>query len=618
MSALLDVQLDLRERPFTDRGSRLLVMRGEADSARPGLRVIRVEYEVPLRDCVLLDELGFTADGTPLPDQVVSARPDRLRLADGSVQLVFADADTLVMVAPAGTRAHWRTKNGARHEQAVDPDGCLVLTGRRLPSTTGEALLAAARRRWQDWFDRMPSVPAEAKHLHPMAALAWWTLAVNQVPLAGAGGRTGLVPSKFGYLGAWNWDTCFHAVGLRHGAPELARAQLRLLLDHQLPDGQLPDVIHDGGVLADTTDLPRADLTRLAQHVGQALDAEAAASPTPTPTPARVPVTKPPLAAWAVWKVHEADPDPAFLAEVYRPLVRAHEWWFTHSDPDGDGLPEYLHPYSSGLDDSPIWDHGPRAEPPDLNSYLIHEADVLARIADCLDQPAEATEWRARAAAHTELFLARRWTGTRFCTLSAGREITVRTPLDLMPLFTGRLPQPVADRLVADLASPSFTGPYALPSVAFDDPEFDPESMWRGPAWLNVSHLVIDGLNRSGHPEAARALAHRALEMVAAGGGMFEYWNPLTARRAGRATTGFGWSSALFLDLAVTQGADAPSFTPRQAPVPPLPPPAPLLRPAAAPTPPSTPAVRPATSAASPPAPDAPSAPGSSRSRPPT
>ncbi|MEV0152100.1 MULTISPECIES: hypothetical protein [unclassified Nonomuraea] len=45
-----------------------------------------------------------------------------------------------------------------------------------------------------------------------------------------------------------------------------------------------------------------------------------------------MPVTKPPLTAWAVWKIHQADPDPGFLAEAYEPLVRAQEWWFTRSE----------------------------------------------------------------------------------------------------------------------------------------------------------------------------------------------------------------------------------------------------------------------------------------------
>ncbi|MEV6977426.1 glycogen debranching protein [Kitasatospora sp. NPDC093806] len=527
------LELDLVDRPFTERGSRLLVTAGP-----DGLRVARAEYETPLAATVELTGLVLRdRAGRPLP--VVSATPVAVTFAGGA-SLLFADPATLVL---AGHDAHasWRLPDGTARTLALT--GCHVLTGPP-GEWTAPAVRAAAEARWAAWFARLPAVRAD---LAEAARTAWWTLAVNLLPI---GGREGLVPSKYGYVGVWNWDALFHAVGLRHGAPDLARDQIRILLDHQLPDGRLPDVVHDHGVLADTTDLPRADHARLAEHVGSALP-DGSARPGSAGLPREpVPVTKPPLAAWAVWKVHQTDPDLPFLAAAYPRLVRAHRWWFTASDPDGDGLPEYLHPYSSGLDDSPVWDHGPRAEPPDLNSYLALEADRLGDIAEALGRPAEAARWRARAAAHADLLVARRWDGTRFTTLSGGRPVPVRTALDLMPLFTGRLPAGVAAALERTLRSPAYWGEHPVPTVAFDDPAFDPDAMWRGPVWLNVNHLLIDGLRRSGLTATAEELRERTLTLVRDGGGLHEYWNPLTGTRAPRATTGFGWSAALFLDLA--------------------------------------------------------------------
>ena len=92
-------------------------------------------------------------------------------------------------------------------------------------------------------------------------------------------------------------------------------------------------------------------------------------------------------------------------------------------------------------------------------------------------------------------------------------------------------------------------------SVAVGDPDFSDERMWRGPVWVNTNALVIEGLRASGHPALARDLAERTVALVVHGGGPHEYFNPITGEKARTATTAFGWSAALFIDLAVELSA---------------------------------------------------------------
>ena len=83
------------------------------------------------------------------------------------------------------------------------------------------------------------------------------------------------------------------------------------------------------------------------------------------------------------------------------------------------------------------------------------------------------------------------------------------------------------------------------------DADFSAERMWRGPVWINTNSLVVEGLRDSGEPVRARALAEQTVKLVINGGGPHEYFNPETGAKAKTATTAFGWSAALFIDLAV-------------------------------------------------------------------
>jgi len=386
--------------------------------------------------------------------------------------------------------------------------------------------LEAAARRWHTWFAAAPEVaePYRAQYYY-----AWWIMRAGLISTRFYTTREAMTPSMIHYVGVWQWDAYFHALAYRYIEPRLAHDQLRILLDHQRPDGMIPDAVHDEGTIT---------------HLSLPVDAD---------------VTKPPLIAWAAWKLYEMDGDREFLDEIYEPIVRWNNWWFEKNDLDGNGLCEYQHPFSSGLDDSPLWDEGLPVESPDLNTYLCLQQDALANIAGVLGLPAEAKRWEQRANELAQRLIQLRWDAQAglFWATHHGEAIKVRTPFSLFPLLTGRMPPDIAARLAAHLTDEhQFWTRYPVPTVARSDPKYDPLQMWRGPTWVNVNYLLIEGLQRSGYPELAGELRKRTLELIQGQADIYEYYHPETGERPPKAASNFGWSAAIFIDLAIQESRD--------------------------------------------------------------
>jgi glycogen debranching enzyme len=198
-------------------------------------------------------------------------------------------------------------------------------------------------------------------------------------------------------------------------------------------------------------------------------------------------------------------------------------------------------------------------ESPDINTYLVLQMDALAQIAELIGETDDAPLWRRRAADLTQRMIDHLWDPESgvFLALKDHRPIRVLTLLNLFPLLTGRLPARIAERLVQHLSAPGeFWTPYPLPTVSRGDPKFDANQMWRGPSWANINYLFIEGLVRCGYPELARALRKRTFDMIRLYPDIYEYYNPLTGDHPPKSAGMFGWTSAIYIDLAIQASAE--------------------------------------------------------------
>jgi glycogen debranching enzyme len=571
--SLLRNQIDITKVPFSDRGSRLLVHQ-YANSYKLYIKLAeRIMGLEPGLDAYLqrkpfIDNLTLIdKDGNELEFSIVTS-PQALyfQTSIGEFGVVFQDLRTISIGIPvdqtAGLRFEIRpviwynsdfggelksirnfgyNANGEIVKNQISPqngnyqvelivqgglDRAITLHVNPTIDVSHETLPFSeaqdhANNRWRNWFSRLPSVDEQYRKTY---AYAWWIMANNLISPLGNVVFEAMTPSKTSYIGLWLWDSALHALAYRYIDPELARNQIRAMLAYQLPDGMIPDAIHDEGVVVE---------------IDHPFTAE---------------VTKPPILAWAAMKLHEIAPDLDFLQEIYVPLVRWNAWWFSMNDDDVDGLAQYNHPYSSGLDDNPMWDFGMPVESPDLNTYLCVQMGSLAMIAEALGMDQEAAMWRRRAEAIVHRMIADFWDDNAgvFRTMHNDEPLPVITPFNLYPLWTGQLPDDIKRRLLDHLRNPDeFWGDFALPTVARNDPKYDPETMWRGPVWANVNYFFIEALKQIQEDDLANELREKTLRMIMNHPSIYEFYNAETGIPPTKAANIFGWTAAVFIDLVL-------------------------------------------------------------------
>ncbi len=149
------------------------------------------------------------------------------------------------------------------------------------------------------------------------------------------------VPAEPLYPHQWLWDSAFIAIGLRHYDVDRAKAELLHLLEGQWADGMISHVIHAGKKSARDANIWRSWMNPNA--------------PDHTSTSG---ITQPPILAEAVTRVAKKLPKherKSWLKLVYPNLIRYHEWLYRDRDPHNEGLVLQIHPWETGLDNSPPW-----------------------------------------------------------------------------------------------------------------------------------------------------------------------------------------------------------------------------------------------------------------------
>ena len=404
------------------------------------------------------------------------------------------------------------------------------------------------------------------------------------------------VPAGGLYPHQWSWDSAFISIGLRHLSPRRAQLELDSLFSAQWHDGRLPQIVFD--LRRDDEYSPGAAFWHSESIAG-------------SPDVSTTGLVQPPNHALATWLVHETDPDESrrrrFLERAYPRLVKWHGY-LQHRRSGVSGLAHIIHPWESGMDNSPYWDsalaampndfggdiprpdlahaaadHRPsnteygkylslaaryrdhgcddndesspfRVEDPAFNALWIRSELALADIAGAIGL--DPAPHRERAAALTAA-LETLWHAELGCytarDLVSGELQPYRTVSGLIPLLAPELGH--ADEVLAELRGAHFAlgGVALVPSHDLTAETFDPSRYWRGPSWFNTAWMIAEALHERGHREEAQSLA---LDMATSAmlNDFPEYIDPHS--RSPRGTQRFSWTAALCLDLVVRLGPE--------------------------------------------------------------
>ena len=405
------------------------------------------------------------------------------------------------------------------------------------------------------------------------------------------------VPATGLYPHQWSWDSAFVAIGNRHRAPGRARAELVTLLDAQWADGRVPQIVYD--VSRDDDYAPGAGFWGAATSglVQPPVHAWAAwlvhcADPAGSAREGLLARLYPRLARWHGY-LHGPRAGATGLP------VAKHPWETgTDNSPLWDAALERVPPRSRTPVRRPDLRHAGAGERPGSRDYrryyrlaetyrdagcaddvpvgfamvcplfstLLAVSELaLARMAALLPDGGRGAAAHEAAAARVVAGMDEHLWDEKLGLYVAlddttGEQVRRATVNGLVPLLLAGLPGATVrlrssrtDRLLATLSGPGFLGGGRyLPSTSRDDPAFDPALYWRGPAWFNMSWLLLRAVRQLGRDDLdARVRGHFD---VAEPQGFPEYTDPDTG--AGRGTRRFSWTAALTLDALLSTDRD--------------------------------------------------------------
>ena len=406
------------------------------------------------------------------------------------------------------------------------------------------------------------------------------------------GGYT--VPTERLYPYQWNWDSAICALGWHHFDKARAWNEIRMLLKGQWDNGMLPHIIFH----QDSPDyFPNADVWNVPETCFQ----EGVEHPQTSG------ISQPPVLATCVRKLWEADKEPAIesseLKQICIKILNWHRWYWSARDPENMGMVSILHPWESGMDNSPAWDKSLVSVPSTQNSsykrqditlidanqrplkkeydrylYLVeklrdekydstnifqdfpfrvidvglnsilHRANLdLLALFDQFGMLSESLELKKRIELTCKAF-DKLWDEQHEHYYNrdeiSGELIRIPTSACFLPLFGQLASDKQAQKIISTLEEWMKQEFLLVPSTSPFDPNYESQRYWRGPIWPHVNWMICEGLKNYDRHDLSQIIRTQTLELISKLG-FHEYYHPLG--ESGLGGESFSWTASVYL-----------------------------------------------------------------------
>jgi len=391
------------------------------------------------------------------------------------------------------------------------------------------------------------------------------------------------------YPAQWNWDSAFISLGYSYFNLEYAIVELEKLLSGQWDDGMIPHILfHEN----DESYFPN----HKTWDCGNKIPSSG--------------ITQPPIIATIIKKIVDQNKlnqsQLKRMKTIIKKLKKYLDWFFNYRDINKIGLVSIIHPWESGLDNSPIWDssldkvkieENLKYERRDLNvsrssnrplkkdydgyitllnqfkkdkynpSKIVNDSlfnvidigfnSILIRATKDLVEVAKKfnldfTDLKNKIS-KSEESLIRFYKDEEQSFFSYDFKnhnlIKIDTISNYFVLFANLQNEDINNKIINKLKEYNSQKDYFFTTVNPKDKTFEETRYWRGPVWINTNWIIYQGLLDK-DKNFSNLIKNKTLELLE-NKKFHEYYNYKTGDCLG--ANNFSWSAALYLDLKLNK-----------------------------------------------------------------